>query len=126
GLLVLDAPGAVLVVLRTARWCPPPSPLVKANFNTTYIEGSHSYCSEVVVRDAQGQVLVSWNRIHGQVSSAFAAEALALLSVDSLHVIRKLNNVQVDRSEIRALITKGRLQLHTFSAVATVCQCFQE
>ncbi|PPS00854.1 hypothetical protein GOBAR_AA19811 [Gossypium barbadense] len=81
GLLVLDAPGAVLVVLRTARWCPPPSPLVKANFNTTYIEGSHSYCSEVVVRDAQGQVLVSWNRIHGQVSSAFAAEALALLSV---------------------------------------------
>ncbi|KAG8496707.1 hypothetical protein CXB51_007822 [Gossypium anomalum] len=116
-LLVLDMPGAVSVVLRTARWCPPPAHLVKANFNTTYKEGSHFSCSEVVV------------------SSAFAAKALALLSVldlarnlglsrvmferDSLHVIRKLNNAQADRSEIRALITKGRLRLRTFSASAS-------
>ncbi|KAK5771227.1 hypothetical protein PVK06_047415 [Gossypium arboreum] len=66
----------------------------------------------------------------GLVSSAFVAEALALLSAlefardlglsrvmfeeDSLHVIRKLNSTQADWSDIWALVTEGRLRLITF------------
>ncbi|KAK5772511.1 hypothetical protein PVK06_048800 [Gossypium arboreum] len=76
------------------------------------------------------------------VSSAFAAEALALLRAleftkdlglswvlfegDYLHVIHKLNITQADRSEIRALVTEERLRLITFFAAATVYHCFRE
>ncbi|MBA0753022.1 hypothetical protein Gogos_021977 [Gossypium gossypioides] len=90
GLSVLVMPGTVPRVLRTARWHPPTAPLVKANFDASYRGGSHSSCLGMVVL------------------SAFAAEALALLSVlefardlglarvvfegDSLHVLRKLNS----------------------------------
>ncbi|MBA0767451.1 hypothetical protein Gotri_016332 [Gossypium trilobum] len=90
GLSVLAMPGTVPRVLRTACWHPPSAPLVKANFDAAYRRGSHSSCSGMVV------------------SSAFAAEALALLSAlefardlglarvvfegDSVHVLRKLNS----------------------------------
>ncbi|MBA0858185.1 hypothetical protein Goshw_022565 [Gossypium schwendimanii] len=125
GLSVLAILGAVLGVLRTASWHSLTTLLVKANFDAAYRERSHSFCSGVVVRDAQGQVLSACTRIHGQDLLAFAVEVLALLLVleftwalgpsrvvfewDSLHVIRKLNSTQVGRSEIRALIKEGRL-----------------
>ncbi|MBA0728181.1 hypothetical protein Golax_001103 [Gossypium laxum] len=104
GILVLAVPGMVLGILRTARWHCPTTPL--------------------------GQVFGACTRNHGHVSSSFTAEALALLLAleftrdlglsrvlfegDSLHVIHKLNNTQVDWSEIRALVTEGRLRLITF------------
>ncbi|MBA0575609.1 hypothetical protein Golob_023911 [Gossypium lobatum] len=54
GLSVLTMPRTVPRVLRTTRWHPPSAPLVKANFDATYRRGSHSSCSGMVVRDAQG------------------------------------------------------------------------
>ncbi|MBA0602966.1 hypothetical protein Gorai_003126, partial [Gossypium raimondii] len=120
----------VLGILRTARWHRLTTPLVKANFDTAYREGSHSSCSRLVVQNAQGLVFGACTRIHGHASLAFAAEALALLLAleftrdlglsrvlfegDSLHMIHKLNNTQADCSEIRALVTKGKLRLITF------------
>ncbi|KAK5833135.1 hypothetical protein PVK06_016947 [Gossypium arboreum] len=60
----------------------PSNPLSSRDlFTTIWKRGSHSSCSGVVVQDAQRHVLGACTRMHGQVLSAFAAEALALLSV---------------------------------------------
>lgn len=127
---MLAVPRVVLGILCTAGWHRPTTPLVKANFDTAYREGSHSSCSGLVVQNAQGLVFAACTRIYGLASSDFAAEALALLLTleftrdhglsrvlfegDSLHVIHKLNNTQADCSEIRALVTEGKLRLITF------------
>lgn len=74
-----------------------------------------------MIRDSSGQVIATRSSLHGNVSTAFAAEDLAavvamktanelglqkvVLEEDSLSVIKKCTQAQQDSSEICACIT---------------------
>ncbi|KAL4325354.1 hypothetical protein GQ457_11G001080 [Hibiscus cannabinus] len=103
-----------------ARWIPPTSHFVKANYDASFCSSSlHSY-SGVVIRDSDGLVLGSCRRASTWVVTPFAAEATAalhallfaidlgftsvILEGDSLSITRKLQSKECDISEISALI----------------------
>ncbi|PPD74547.1 hypothetical protein GOBAR_DD28528 [Gossypium barbadense] len=101
-------------------WKPPKSPFVKINFDVTFRKEEHKSCSGIVVRDSEGMVLGSRVVHNGWVALVFAVEAtvcsqglqmgldLGAIAVrvegDALSVIKKLQKVEEDKSEISATI----------------------
>lgn len=101
-------------------WKPPKSPFVKINFDVTFRKDEHKSCSGIVVRDSEGMVLGSRVFHNGWVPLVFAVEAtvcsqglqmgldLGAIAVrvegDALSVIKKLQKVEEDKSEISATI----------------------
>ncbi|KAH1047103.1 hypothetical protein J1N35_037887 [Gossypium stocksii] len=101
-----------------------------------------SSCSGVVVSNSHGQVLGACTSLHQHVSSAFAIEILAFITIidfarglglsqvvfegDSLHVICKLCNLNEDRLEIRALINEGKQRLVTGFATVEIKHRYRE
>ncbi|MBA0618224.1 hypothetical protein Godav_027600 [Gossypium davidsonii] len=93
---------------RSTRSRPVAAPMIKENINATFRGKTSSSCSGVVIRDCQGLVFGACTRRHQYVSSPFAAETLAFLTMaifacdldlswimfegDSLHVIRRLTS----------------------------------
>ncbi|KAA3470487.1 reverse transcriptase [Gossypium australe] len=60
-----------------SRWKHPPYHVVKINFDGAYDMKEQLSASGIVARDSEGEVLASKSKIHKNVASAFAAEALA-------------------------------------------------
>ncbi|KAA3483968.1 reverse transcriptase [Gossypium australe] len=98
------------------KWRHPFDQEVKINFD----EKNRCSVSGVVARDSSGQVLVSTTEVHKGVESAFAAEAIACrratqialdmgrenisIEGDSLTIIKKCNQTDLDKSQIGAFI----------------------
>ncbi|PPR83317.1 hypothetical protein GOBAR_AA37390 [Gossypium barbadense] len=59
------------------KWTYPQREFVKINFDGAYKETQNRSASGIVGRDSEGNVLLSYSKIHDDVSSPFAAEAMA-------------------------------------------------
>lgn len=59
----------------------PESRFLKINFDAPFDKGKNISCSRVIVKNFKGDVFVSKSVIHDNISSGFAAEALACLQV---------------------------------------------
>ncbi|KAA3464007.1 reverse transcriptase [Gossypium australe] len=93
---------------------------VKINFDAAFDAKNRCSASGVVARDSSGQVLISATEVHKGVESAFAAEAIAYrratqialdmgrenisIEGDSLTIIKKCNQTDLDKSQIGAFI----------------------
>lgn len=103
------------------RWIPPPTTVVKANFDASFNQAESRSSTRVAFRDKKGEILVSAGFIHTQVRSVFEAKALAcwdtvklgvnlryqklIVEGDYLSVIKKCKKQDgVDRLEICAFI----------------------
>ncbi|KAG8499231.1 hypothetical protein CXB51_005735 [Gossypium anomalum] len=60
-------------------WKAPESGFLKINFDAAFDKGKNISCSGVIVKNFKGDVLASKSVIHDNISSGFAAEALACL-----------------------------------------------
>ncbi|KAH1081692.1 hypothetical protein J1N35_021453 [Gossypium stocksii] len=101
-------------------WRPPPQGFLKINFDAAFDKKEKKSCSGIIVRKPKGVVTESKEQIHTNISSSFAAEAIACLQAvnigrelglthviiegDSLTVIKKIQNQNRDRSEIGPFI----------------------
>ncbi|KAK8579910.1 hypothetical protein V6N12_070211 [Hibiscus sabdariffa] len=113
-----------------AKWSRPFDPSVKINVDAAFDSSSSRASSGVVVRDSNGLVLGSCFIPSVNISSSFAAEALAVihglcfaldlgcmhvvLESDSLTVISKLNSGVDDCSLLRPYIADAQLVAQTF------------
>ncbi|PPD88965.1 hypothetical protein GOBAR_DD14101 [Gossypium barbadense] len=61
------------------KWKHPPGQSVKVNFEGAYDGQLCQSASRIVVRNSEGDVLLSSSKIHQEVTSAFAADAPACL-----------------------------------------------
>ncbi|KAA3457895.1 reverse transcriptase [Gossypium australe] len=102
------------------KWRHPFDQEVKINFDAAFDEKNRCSASGVVARDSAGRVLVSATDVHQGVESAFAAEAIACrratqialdmgrehisIEGDSLTIIKKCNQTDLDKSQIGAFI----------------------
>ncbi|KAA3455040.1 reverse transcriptase [Gossypium australe] len=102
------------------KWQHPPGQILKINFNGAFDERRRQLASRVVVSDKNGRVLVIKSELHDGVEFAFAAEALAchratqitlvknneniIIEGDSLSIIKKCKNSDLDRSEVGVYI----------------------
>ncbi|XP_017631219.1 uncharacterized protein LOC108473909 [Gossypium arboreum] len=60
-------------------WRPPPQGFFNINFDAAFDKKEKKSCSEVIVGNPKGVVTVSKEQIHTNISSSFAAEAIACL-----------------------------------------------
>ncbi|KAK8502949.1 hypothetical protein V6N12_054174 [Hibiscus sabdariffa] len=113
-----------------AKWSRPFDPSVKINIDTAFDSSSGRASSGVVVRDSNGLVLGSCFILSVNISSSFAAEALAVihglrfaldlgcmhvvLESDSLTVISKLKSGVDDCSLLRPYIADAQSVAQTF------------
>ncbi|KAA3465142.1 reverse transcriptase [Gossypium australe] len=102
------------------KWRHPPGQTLKINFDGAFDERRKRAASGVVVRDRNGRILLTKSELHSEVESAFAAEALAcrlatlislernkedvIIEGDSLSIIKKCNNPDLDKSEVGVFI----------------------
>ncbi|KAK5844503.1 hypothetical protein PVK06_000643 [Gossypium arboreum] len=102
------------------QWKHPPGQAAKINFDGAYDARLFQSASGIVVRNREGDVLLSCSEIHEEVPSAFAAEAIAckkatqigikmkgsdiIIEGDSLSVIKKCKTEKQDKSQIGAFI----------------------
>ncbi|KAA3481359.1 reverse transcriptase [Gossypium australe] len=116
-----------------SRWKYPPYQFVKINFDGAYDMKEQFSASGIVARDSEGEVLASKSKIHTNVVSAFAAEALAcreavqlgidmkqrrmIIERDSLTIIKKCRNDSTDRSQIGSYIYDIRQMKKYFSKI---------
>ncbi|MFQ6644990.1 hypothetical protein Gotur_020351 [Gossypium turneri] len=93
---------------------------IKINFDGAYNKNQNWSASGVVARDSEGKILLSCSEIHNEISSAFAAEAIAcwkavqvevekgwqslIFEGDSLAIIKKCSTKGQDRSMVGAYI----------------------
>ncbi|MBA0866724.1 hypothetical protein Goshw_023724, partial [Gossypium schwendimanii] len=106
------------------HWSLSPVNVVKVNVDDGFILAHRKVCSEVIIRDEYGQILGACSWLTNQVSTVFAAEALAvacglrfaydmgfllvMLDGDSKLVIDKINDSLEDLSKISALIWEAK------------------
>ncbi|KAH1055454.1 hypothetical protein J1N35_033519 [Gossypium stocksii] len=106
--------------IRNIGWRYPPEAFVKINFDGAYNERQNQAASDILVRDEEGKVLLSYSKIHYEISAAFAAEAIAcseaiqieverkwqhiIIEGDSLAIIKRCNTKSQDRSMVGAYI----------------------
>ncbi|MBA0755689.1 hypothetical protein Gogos_020735, partial [Gossypium gossypioides] len=64
-------------IIKNKRWRHPHREFIKINFDGAYNESQNCSASGIVARDAEGRVLLSYLEIHSEITSAFAAEAIA-------------------------------------------------
>ncbi|GMJ05563.1 hypothetical protein HRI_004225500 [Hibiscus trionum] len=84
---------SVAPVASSAQWTPPSDPVVKVNVDTAFNSDSSLAVSGVVVRDSEGLVLGSCIRLRDGLTTAFAAEAQAV--IDGLKFVSDLGCMQV-------------------------------
>ncbi|KAA3483546.1 reverse transcriptase [Gossypium australe] len=77
---------AVKVPKVLSRWKHPPYQVVKINFDGAYDVKEQLSASGIMARDSEGEVLASKSKVHKNVASAFAAEALACQEVIQLGI----------------------------------------
>ncbi|MBA0784886.1 hypothetical protein Gotri_027092 [Gossypium trilobum] len=110
------------------RWKRPQGGFIKINFDGAFDKNQNRSASGVVVRDSEGQILLSCTEIHENISSAFAAEAIAcrkavqigtgkgwqflIFEGDSLAIIKKCNIKGPDRSMIGTYIHDIKQQIY--------------
>ncbi|MBA0736547.1 hypothetical protein Gogos_010089, partial [Gossypium gossypioides] len=102
------------------RWRHQHCEFIKINFDGAYNESQNRSASGILVRDAEGRVLLSCSEIHNDITSAFAAEAIAcwkavqigvekgwqsiIFEGDSLAIIKKCNTKGQDLSMVGTYI----------------------
>lgn len=106
------------------HWSLSPVNVVKVNVDDGCILAQRKVCLEVITKDEYGQILGACSWLTNQVSTVFAAEALAvvcglrfaydmgfllvMLDGDSKSVIDKINDSLEDLSKISALIWEAK------------------
>ncbi|MBA0660772.1 hypothetical protein Goklo_012739, partial [Gossypium klotzschianum] len=106
------------------HWSLSPVNVVKVNVDDGFILAQRKVCLEVIIKDEYGQILGACSWLTNQVSTMFAAEALAvvcglrfaydmgfllvMLDGDSKSVIDKINDSLEDLSKISALIWEAK------------------
>ncbi|KAA3482264.1 reverse transcriptase [Gossypium australe] len=101
-------------------WKHPPDQTVKINFDAAFDGKTCQAAMGIVARNSEGSVLLSFSKIHSQVESTFAAEAIAcritsqlgidmqwpnlIIEGDALTIIKKCKTKNGDKSKIRAYI----------------------
>ncbi|PPD94592.1 hypothetical protein GOBAR_DD08383 [Gossypium barbadense] len=66
-----------VIITENKRWRHPHCEFIKINFDSAYNESQNRSASGIMARDAEGKVLLSCSEIHNDITSAFAAEAIA-------------------------------------------------
>ncbi|KAG8473015.1 hypothetical protein CXB51_034919 [Gossypium anomalum] len=100
-------------------WVPPSGTTIKINFDRAFDKQRSQLASEVVARNGKGRLMIARLKLHENVGSTFAAEALACLCAiqtgiemgletiiegDALSIVKKCQNNVMDKSEITAYI----------------------
>ncbi|MFQ6626288.1 hypothetical protein Gotur_005883 [Gossypium turneri] len=109
-----------VIITENKRWRHPHCEFIKINFDGAYNESQYRSASGIVAKDAKGKVFLSCSEIHNDITSAFAAEAIACWKVvqigvekewqsiifegDSLAIVKKCNTKGQDRSLVGAYI----------------------
>ncbi|MFQ6636745.1 hypothetical protein Gotur_012684 [Gossypium turneri] len=78
------------------KWRKPPDQFVKINFNAAYDRKYNRATAGIVARDNKGKVLLSCSKNYQQVTSAFAAEALACRKVTKIGIERKWEKIIIE------------------------------
>ncbi|MFQ6669753.1 hypothetical protein Gotur_034872 [Gossypium turneri] len=81
------------------KWKHPPGQSVKVNFDGAYDERLCQSASWIVVRNCEGDVLLSSSKIHQEVTSAFAADALASLKAAQIGIDMKWSEIIIESTE---------------------------
>ncbi|KAE8655192.1 hypothetical protein F3Y22_tig00117034pilonHSYRG01178 [Hibiscus syriacus] len=118
-------------IIETEHWDPPPPLIFEVNADVGFKSSECRSSSGVVIRDAEGHIIISCHKINNHVHTAFAAEARALLQVlefaseiglhsvvaesDSKTLINKLNSKDLDFSEIGPITRDIRTLARTFT-----------
>ncbi|KAH1096770.1 hypothetical protein J1N35_013691 [Gossypium stocksii] len=116
------------------KWKCPPRGVVKVNFDAAFDGHRSQSAVGIVARDSVGEVLLSSSEIHSNVSTAFAAEALAcrtavitssymkwktvIIEGDALSILKKCKKKQIDRSLIGAVIHDIQKEVHKFVTIS--------
>ncbi|MBA0875744.1 hypothetical protein Goshw_004076 [Gossypium schwendimanii] len=111
----------------------PQGGFIKINFDGAFNKSQNRSAYRVVVRDSEGKILLSCTEIHENISSAFAAEAIAywkavqigtgkgwqflIFEGDSLAVIKKCNIKGQDRSMIGTYIYDIQQQIYRLDKI---------
>ncbi|MBA0575090.1 hypothetical protein Golob_024235, partial [Gossypium lobatum] len=108
------------IIKENKRWKYPQWEFIKINFDGAYNQNQNRSATVVVARDSEGKILLSCSEIHNEISSAFAAGAIACQKAvqvgvekgwqslvfyrDSLTIIKKCSTKGQDRSMVGAYI----------------------
>ncbi|MBA0728042.1 hypothetical protein Golax_000977, partial [Gossypium laxum] len=82
------------------KWKHPPSQSVKANFDGAYDGRLCQSASRIVVRNSEGDVLLSSSKIHQEVTSAFAADALACLKAVQIRTNMQWQEIIIESNSL--------------------------
>ncbi|MBA0669884.1 hypothetical protein Goklo_000115, partial [Gossypium klotzschianum] len=85
-------------VIENKRWRHPHRDFIKINFDEAYKESQKYSASGIVARDDEGRVLLSYSKIHNDITSAFAAEAVACRA--AVHIGADKDGSQLSLKEI--------------------------
>ncbi|PPD75484.1 hypothetical protein GOBAR_DD27593 [Gossypium barbadense] len=75
------------------RWQHPHREFIKINFDGAYHESQYCSAIGIVARDAEGRVLLSYSELQKDITSAFAAEAIACWRAVQIGVDREWQSV---------------------------------
>lgn len=119
----------------SSSWKSPCSPYIKFNFDAAFQSSNHTAAVGVIGRNAMGRVLVSKSKAISNVASSFAVEAYAckeavelglylslpkvIIEGDALSIIKKYNNLCLDRSEIGPILQDVRKKKEEFQEISS-------
>ncbi|MBA0876098.1 hypothetical protein Goshw_024645 [Gossypium schwendimanii] len=101
---------------RSTHWRPVVAPMIKENFNATFRGRTSSSCSRVVIRDCQGLVFRASTRRHQYVSSPFAVETLAFLTM-TIFAVTSTSLRDFSKATVRHCFWEQNLVAHLLAAL---------
>ncbi|MBA0880329.1 hypothetical protein Goshw_001945 [Gossypium schwendimanii] len=108
-----------------SKWKHPPYQFVNINFDAAYDERSSHAALGIVARNSEGKVLLACSKIHNQVASAFAAEAIACRSATQLGIDMKWGNVIIEGDSL-TIIKKYRIKSQDKSLIGAYIHDIQQ
>ncbi|KAG8474112.1 hypothetical protein CXB51_033815 [Gossypium anomalum] len=107
------------------KWKHPPGQAVKINFDGAYDAGLFQSASGIVVRNREGDVLLSCSEIHEEVPSAFAAEAIACRKATQIGIKMKGSDIIIE-GDLLSVIKKGKIERHDKSQIGAFIDDIQQ
>ncbi|XP_040970021.1 uncharacterized protein [Gossypium hirsutum] len=99
------------------------SGFLKINFDAAFDKGKNISCSGVIVKNFKGDVFVSKSVIHDNISSGFAAEALACLQVVMVGKELEIKYVIFEGDSLTVLASEGlKTRVNAYSVHESVTQ----
>lgn len=98
------------------KWKHAPGQAVKINFDGAYDARLFQSASGIVVRNREGDVLLSCSKIHQEVPSTFAAEAIACRKATHIGIKMKRSDIIIEGDSL-SVIKKCKMERHEKSRI---------